>query len=237
MVRKNKMAKKTLDHKESKHSKSPFWQALVLTIIVFIIGIFLGMAYEGNRLDKINEYYVLSEISLMDALALSRLTDIDLNKGILNCDILIEANTNFADRIYSEALLLEKYEESGKLTDALRLAHTKYDLLRTILWLNVINIPEQCKKNISVVVYLYEYDSGDLTQKATNRVWSRILFDLKQDVGNRIILIPIAVDSDLTSLNSLISKFNVSSYPALILDNEQVFSEIKSVNELKKHLK
>ena len=231
------MTKEILNKKNSKNSISYFWQALVLTVIVFIVGIFLGIAYEGNRLDKINEYYVLSEISLMDALALSRLTDIDLNKNIMNCEILIEANTNFADRIYSEALLLEKYEESGKLTEALRLAHTKYDLLRTILWLNVINIPEQCKKNVSVIVYLYEYDSEDLTKKATNRVWSRILYDLKKDVGNKIILIPIAVDSDLISLDSLISRFNISSYPALIMDNEKVFLEIKSADELKKHLK
>ena len=231
------MTKKIKFPKKSQFSKSYFWQALVLTVIVFIIGIFLGIAYEGNRLEQINEYYVLSEISLMDALALSRLTDIDLNKGIMNCEILIEANTNFADKIYSEALLLEKYEESGKLTEALQLAHTKYDLLRTILWLNVINIPEQCKRNVSVVVYLYEYDSDDLTKKAINRVWSRILYDLKRDVGNRIILIPIAVDSDLTSLNSLTSRFNITSYPALIIDNEKVFSEIKSAEELKKHLK
>ncbi|MBM3228430.1 hypothetical protein FJZ20_00895 [Candidatus Pacearchaeota archaeon] len=231
------MPKKTLNSKESKNTKSYFWQALVLTVIVFIIGIFLGIAYEGNRLEQINEYYVLSEISLMDALALSRLTDIDLNSGIMNCEVLIQANTNFADRIYSEALLLEKYEESGKLTEALRLAHTKYDLLRTILWLNVINIPEQCKRNVSIVVYLYEYDSEDLTKKAINRVWSRILYDLKRDVGNKIILIPIAVDSDLTSLDSLISRFNISSYPALIIDNEKVFLEIKSADELKKHLK
>ena len=231
------MVKKISSAKDSKNSKSYFWQALVLTVIVFIIGIFLGIAYEGNRLDKINEYYVLSEISLMDALALSRLTDVDLSRGVIDCEILIDANTNFADRIYSEAILLEKYEESGKLTEALRLAHTKYDLLRTILWLNVMNIPEQCKKNISVVVYLYEYETEDLTKKAINRVWSRILYDLKRDVGNRIILIPIAVDSDLTSLNSLISRFNISSYPALIIDDEKVFSEIKSVDELKKHLK
>ena len=231
------MVKKISSAKDSKNSKSYFWQALVLTVIVFIIGIFLGIAYEGNRLDKINEYYVLSEISLMDALALSRLTDVDLSRGVIDCEILIDANTNFADRIYSEAILLEKYEESGKLTKALRLAHTKYDLLRTILWLNVMNIPEQCKKNISVVVYLYEYETEDLTKKAINRVWSRILYDLKRDVGNRIILIPIAVDSDLTSLNSLISRFNISSYPALIIDDEKVFSEIKSADELKKALK
>jgi len=68
--------------------------------------------------------------------------------------------------------------------------------LRTLLWINLIDIPDKCKKDVSVVVYLYEYKTEDLTEKATNRVWSKILFDLKQEMGNKIILIPIAVDSD-----------------------------------------
>ena len=51
-------------------------------------------------------------------------------------------------------------------------------------------------------IYLYEYETEDLIKKATNRVWSKILFDLKQEMKDKIILIPIAADSDLTSLNS-----------------------------------
>jgi len=216
-----------------KNTKSVFWQALILTIVVFAAGIFLGIAYEGRKIDEISDYYVLSEIFLMDSFALSKLTDI-VGTGLVNCNVLIDANIEFADQIYEEAYILEKYEESGKLLEALKVLHKKYDLLRTLLWINLINIPDKCKENVSVVVYLYEYETEDLTEKATNRVWSKILFDLKQEMGNKIILIPIAADSNLTSLNLLVSGYDISKYPVVIID-DQVISQINSVDDLKEY--
>ena len=217
-----------------KNTKSVFWQALILTIIVFAVGIFLGIAYEGRKIDEINDYYVLSEIFLMDSFALSKLTDV-MGTGLASCDVLVDANIEFADKIYEEAYILEKYEESGKLSETLKILHRKYDLLRTLLWINLIDIPDECKENVSIVVYLYEYETEDLIKKATNSVWSKILFDLKQEMGNKIILIPVAVDSDLTSLNFLISRYDISEYPVVIID-EHIISEINFVDDLKEYL-
>ncbi|MFH1311012.1 MAG: hypothetical protein ABIH65_01250 [Nanoarchaeota archaeon] len=220
-----------------RNSRHSFWQALIITLAIFLIGIFLGIAYEGNRLTEINDYYILSDILLMDSFALTKLTDINNVTDAINCNVLIDSNIQFADRIYSEAILLEKYEESGKLTNELNVTHRKYDLLRTLLWINFMSIPEECKKNISSVIYLYEYNTDDLIKRASNKVWSRILFDLKQEKGDLIILIPIAVDSDLTSLNSILQRFNIPSYPVLIIDNKHVVSQISSVDEIEKYFK
>lgn len=213
--------------------KNAFWQALILTIAVFLIGMFIGVAYEGNKVGEVNDYYVLSEISLMDSFALSKILDV----GNFNCKVLLDSNIDFANRIYDEAIILERYETSEKLSDALKLAHRRYDLLRTLLWINVMGIPSECMENTSFVVYLYEYNTKDLVKKSENLVWSRILFDLKQEVGDKIILIPIAADSNLNSLEPLISEFNISEYPAVIIDNKHVFTEIKTVEEFKKYLK
>ena len=130
-----------------RNSRHSFWQALIITLAIFLIGIFLGIAYEGNRLTEINDYYILSDILLMDSFALTKLTDINNVTDAINCNVLIDSNIQFADRIYSEAILLEKYEESGKLTNELNVTHRKYDLLRTLLWINFMSIPEECKNN------------------------------------------------------------------------------------------
>jgi len=215
-----------------KNPKNAFWQALFLTTIIFLSGLFLGLAYEESRTQEINKYYIQSETSLMDMVALSNL--IKLNN--ISCEILVKSNIDLANKIYEEAYLLEKYEQAGKITKNLKLAHKKYDLLRTFLWINSIKTFEKCESDFEIVIYLYEYETKDLVKKATQEVWSKILFDLKKEKGNQILLIPIAVDNDLISLNSLIEKYNLSEFPVILINNKKKITELKSIQDLITHM-
>lgn len=212
------------------NTKNAIWEALLLTVVIFIFGLLVGVAYEMSNFNEINDYYSISEISLMDILALNNLIDSENS----TCGALINSNLDFADKIYKEAKLLEQYESSGKITESIKLIHTKYDLLRTFLWISNNKVFQKCPDEFSSIVYLYEYNSQDLAQKATQNVWSKILFDLKQEQGKNVLLIPIAVDTDIISLEVLIEKFNISSYPVVIINNKKVITELKSVDELKK---
>jgi len=214
-----------------RNKKRVFWEALLLTLIIFILGMLIGASFERGKLDEIEQYYTKSEILFMDLFALNERIDSDET-----CEVLIESNIQLADNIYEEAFLLEKYEEAGKVTEGLRLAHRKYDMLRTYLWMNTIDISEKCKGEFSSVVYLYEYDSDDLAVKATQNVWARVLFDLKQEKGSEIVLIPIAVNSNLVSLDALVKDFEISRYPVVIIDEEHVIEEVSSVEDLKGYL-
>ena len=53
-------------------------------------------------------------------------------------------------------------------------------------------------------------------------VWSKILVDLKNQEGDNIILIPIAVDSEISSLNLITHNFNITNYPVLIIDEKHL---------------
>ena len=214
-----------------KNKKRVFWEALLLTLIIFILGMLIGAGFERGKLDEIEQYYTKSEILFMDLFALNERIDSDDT-----CEVLMNSNIQLADNIYEEAVLLEKYEVAGKITEGLKLAHRKYDMLRTYLWMNTIDISEKCKGEFNSVVYLYEYDTKDLAVKATQKVWARGLFDLKQEKGNTIILIPIAVDSDLVSLDALLKDFEISRYPVAIINEEHVIEEISSVEDLKAYL-
>jgi hypothetical protein len=213
--------------------KRAFIEAFFLAIIVFIIGIMLGVSYEDSRLNAINDYYSLSEVSLMDSIALGKITDLKT----LDCSSLIASNIGFADKIYNEALTLEQYEETGSLTDSMMIAHKKYDVLRTLLWINVINSKETCKNGFSDVVYLYEYNPDDLQVKADQIVWSRILFDVKQKYADDMILIPIAVNSNISSLDYLMKEFKISKYPAVIINEKNVIYNLESSEDIEKYLK
>ena len=104
------------------------------------------------------------------------------------------------------------------------------------MWINNIETSQKCKENYSTVVYLYEYNSKDLAQKARQNVWSKILYDLKQKEGSKILLIPIAADSNLTSLSSLTNKFNITKYPVVVINEKDVIYNLSSVEELVKYL-
>lgn len=213
--------------------KNAFWEALLLTVVVFILGLLLGIAYENSRYQEMNNYYLKSELSLMDVFAFSNLIDFQN----ASCNQLIQYNIDFANRIYEEAILLEDYENSGKLTDETKLAHKKYDLMRTLLWIDVMETRNKCSDNFDSVVYLYEYSTQDLDVRATQNVWSKVLYDLKKKKGNKIILISIAVDNpDVKSVQAITNGFNISSYPVVIINDKTVVSNLSSVADLEKYL-
>lgn len=212
------------------NKKRVFWEALSLTIVIFLFGMLIGISFESKKIDQVNNYYASSEVFLTDAFVLS--TFIDSGQ---DCEILFNANLEFADKIYREALLLEKYEDSGKITRGMKISHYKYDILRTFLWINNMKTFEKCGKKYHSVVYIYKFETEDLTEKATQNVWSRILGDLKEKQGNNVLLIPIAADSELVSLNSLLEKFNISEYPVVIIDDKHIITEITSVEDIEKY--
>jgi hypothetical protein len=215
-----------------KSRKHVFWEALFLTVVVFFFGMLIGVAFENSQLQKINEYYMQSEISLIDILAMNSITDV---KNI-DCEFLIESNLNFADKIYEEAVLLENYENAKKLTNGIELAHKKYDLLRVFLWVDSMKILEKCGRSFSSVVYLYDAEPENLELKANQGVWSKILLDLKQLKEDEIVLIPIGVDGELESVNLMIKRFGIEELPVVVINNKYVITELSSVEDLEKYL-
>ncbi len=210
--------------------KHVFWQALFVTILVFSLGIVIGIYFEQMRVDESNILFYESEIALFDAFALSKLPE----AGNFSCDNLVGANLKFADRIYNEARVLEKYDESSKITQSLKSIHRKYDLLRTILWMNVIDVEGEC--NIDSVVYFYVYDTEDIGVKSEQVVFSRVLRDLKEDKGGELILIPIAVDSEISSLDYLLDVYGVDEFPSILVNEEHLITNISSKEEIEKYL-
>ena len=208
-----------------------FWQALLLTVLFFVLGLVFGVYLEQLRSEDFNAAFYQSEISLYDSLAVTKLSE----GGFVSCNDLKQANIDFADKIYAEARSLEKYDEKSELTESLKTIHRKYDLLRTILWMNIIDVNKKCG-DTNTIVYLYIYDVQDVSVKSEQAVWSRILGDLKEKSGDDVILIPIAADNNLTSLDFMVKKFGIEKYPAVIINEKHIIYDIESESNLEKYL-
>ena len=209
-----------------KNDKHVFWQALLIALLIFTFGLLIGILVETWRQSTIEDLYVQAELQFMDLRIQNELFDI----SEISCGNAINENLKFADQIYFEALILKDLEESQTLTKALKLQHKKYDLLRTLLWVNSIKIKKRCG-NFSTVVYLYEYNP-DIEKRAQQTVFSRVLGEIKDRQQENIILIPIAGDIGLVSTQTLMSEYNVTSLPVVIVDEEHLFYESGDLESL-----
>ena len=214
-----------------KSNKNVFWEALIICIFIFGSGILLGVLLENSRSQKISESYLSSEIDLLD---IQILGDI-LNQDDFNCANAIDENIKFGDRIYEDAQILSRYESAERLTERLKDQHKRYDTLRTLFWINSVKIKEKCNGSFHTIVYLYDYSPESSELGVQQKVFSTALTDLKDIYGSRILLIPIAKNMNISSLNILINKYNLTR-TSVIIDEKIVISDLEGLSNIEKHL-
>lgn len=218
-----------------KSQKNAFWEALLITIIIFALGVIAGFVLENWRTSKIDVLYENSELKLLDIRVQSEI----YSGNNFNCDSAIEENINFANRIYQEAKTLERYEKSQILSDKLKINHEKYDLLRTLLFINSIKIKNECNASYYNVVYFYKFSDKDPEVIAKEQVFSKLLSQLKENKGNSILLIPIAVDSGASSINLVLNTYNISDseLPVILINEKIKVGDVQTLEDLEKYFK
>jgi len=220
-------------NKMFKSQKNVFWEALLVTIVIFGLGVFLGFVLENWRTSQINDFAQQSEIDLLDI----KIQNDIYSKEIFNCEIAIKENINFAEKTYEQAKTLERYEKASRLTEDLRMQHKKYDLLRAVLLLNSIEIKEKCNASYYEVVYFYKYNSEELGLKAEQDVFSKLLLRVKEEKGRNILLIPIAADNNISSINLLLNKYNISEQelPVILINRKTKITNLENIEDLLKN--
>ncbi|MCX6749365.1 MAG: hypothetical protein NTW17_01300 [Candidatus Pacearchaeota archaeon] len=209
-----------------------FLETLILTLLILFLGFLLGMYIESSRTGKIIADYKNFEIGVLD-LKLQNYYYQIMNKA--SCDVAIEQNFIFADKLYEEGLTIEKYEQGNKLTDDILLEKKRYVLLKTELWLNSILLKEKCKNPFHTVVYVYAQESNVL-KDAEQRAISATLEGIKEEQGNKIVLIPIAGDLGLDAVSMQLKIYNVTYLPSVIIDEKYVIEGFAPEADFKKYL-
>lgn len=215
-------------------SKRVFWQALIMAFVIFWTGIMLGIFFEDSRANKLEIVFFNAETDIFDV----QLQNEILELLEFNCETAIQENINFADKIYFDARQLEKYDASTKITQDIIDLHKRYDLLRVMLWKNTIKLQEKCQEEINSVVYLYDYNEPSVNTKAKQGALSNSLLELKSKYQDIIILIPIADDTGVKSLDLLKQTYNLQKYkpPIVVINQKHIITNIQSVEELEQYI-
>lgn len=212
-------------------SKHAFWQSFIFTIVVFTLGLALGFFLEGVQSDNIHSRLINSELNLLD----DQLTQEIINDYNVSCVKSRQSLFAFADRIYEEAVELEEIDGTGRLGD-LTVLHKRYDLLRTLLLKEAKNLKERCGNDFHIFAYFYLYNSEDIETSSKQNYFSRVLYDLKELHPDTVLLIPIASDTDLISVEALINALDIHTYPSIVIDDSIAITEVPTIEFLEQQL-
>jgi len=216
------------------NQKWVFLKALFVTLVIFNIGVYMGYKLEASRADKINEIYLESEMLLLDQQIQREAFDI-IN---LDCGAAIQANINFADKIFEDALgTIHRYEEANRINEAIVFQHKRFDLLRTLFWMNSIKIKEKCNSDYHNIVYFYDYLEPSAEQDGEQRFISNLLEEIKDKKGDNVMLIPIAGDNELASIDLLMEKYGITELPTILIDEEIKITDVKDISDIEKYLR
>ncbi len=213
--------------------KYAFLFALIFSLAIFSIGIFIGFSIENVRNNFAYQAYIASETNLLDARLQNYLLS---NFPIENCDLSVQKNIEFGNRIYREAEMLEEYEDANKISQTILSEHKKFDLLRALFWLNSMKIQEKCDSSIVNVVYFYKLNDVSLDERARQNVFSNLLYEIKQEYGDDIMLIPISGDNNLTSVEILMQNYDITELPAVLVNEKIKISETIEFEKFKQIL-
>ena len=215
-----------------KKQKKIFLYAFILTFFVFNFGIFMGYMLETSRVNKVNTFYLESELELLD----QRIQKDALDLMELDCESLVKENIAFADRTFQEALVIQRYEDANKMNEDINFQHKRYDLLRTLFWINSIRIKQKCGSDYHNLVYFYKFNNPSIEQGSKQRFFSNLLIEIKDEYGSKVMLIPIAGDNDLPSINLLLDKYNITEFPTILIDEKIKITDLKTKEDIFKYL-
>jgi len=212
-----------------------FTKSIASTIFIFLIGVMIGLLIDNMRISDIKKGLSESEIIWED----TRLLNIYIGKiGGEECEAAFEENLAYNDRIYNYGRKIEEKLEATTFTPEAGQEWRKYILLQFQFWLNSIELKERCGFDYANVVYLSRKGSTTTTvEEIENKLQSTILLDLKEKCGKGMMLIPLTADVDLEAVNLVLRHYNITKFPAVIIDEEHLFQGLTQTQELEKHIK
>ncbi len=210
-----------------------FLDTLIVTLAILIIGFSIGYFVESFRVQQITDYYQNFEIEALD-LKLQNYYYQIMDEA--SCTEAVNQNFIFADKLYNTGLVLEKYEEANQISSQLLTEKKRYVLLKTELWLNSILLKNKCNSSFHTIVYLYSQNYNK-AKEAEQKTISDILGNVKAQQGNKVILLPIAGDLEIDSVNLQKRIYNITYLPSIIIDEKYILSGFASKEKINQYLK
>ncbi len=208
-----------------------FWKAGLVTMVIFLLGVYTGYWLDSGRVEQIRKEYKEMDIRWGDAKLQAMYYNVFKNSSNF-CGPAIEENLKFADRIYEDGVRIEQYEKINKLTPSLITEKTQYILLKLQFWLNSIELKKTCNANYINLVYFYSHYKGTIQES----VQGAVLLDLKNKCGRNLMLIPLPLDLNITTIDIIKEQYGIEKTPTILIDENIKLEGFQTKNELEKYI-
>lgn len=208
--------------------EKPFWHilltSLVMTLIVFSIGILISYLLDFQRIDEINILIQQHELD-NEAFLLEQGFDDNANP---DCGALRRRLASLNEEIIQVGKELSSYGDKSIFRkndfDFLR---RKYFLLQLKFYAMILDINDRCGRTYIPVLFFYEAD---------DRISERqgfILDDIADSYKGEVIVVSIDKDYQKEPLVAyLVDKYNITTAPSIVINGNLAFDRLVYTGEL-----
>lgn len=196
-------------------SKDKYLVAGAITFGVFLLGLFLGLVIEGQRVEMIKDLYALNKVEFSSSqLQYDYFNSLQDNEA---CPVMFKAFDANLESLDNARIKLDNYARNSKLSDEqFDLLKRQYQIEQLKYWMLTKSARTVC--NQSLVRILYFYSTEEDCPKCSNQEF--ILNYLRSRYKENLLI--FAIDSQFTQepfIPLLLQRYNVSIYPSLVVED------------------
>ena len=195
-------------------SKDKYIIAGVITLGIFLLGLFLGLAIEGKRvnyIDSISRKQNLDFSSLQ--LQYAFIDQLSQEKNCLAVQKTFEQNIN---NLESTRIRLENFDRNAKLNkDEFDLLKNEYILAQIRYWLLAQRTKKLCGNDIVNILYFYsdQKECPDCDKQAF------VLTYLKKKFKDKLLIFSFDSKFESEPMTLLLKKtYNVTTFPTIVIE-------------------
>ena len=198
--------------------KGRYLLAGFITLLIFLLGMLLGLVVEGKRVDYIQTQSKSQNLDFVSLqLQYQLISELSQER---NCPAVSAAFNDFLKELgKTEERLIEYDKEATINKEDFALLKQEYVQAEVNYWMLAKRTKDVCKSDF--VTLLYFYAPSEICKECDNQGF--VLTYLKDKLKDKLLI--FSFDSSFTNeqiIGMLTKTYNITAYPTLILENETV---------------
>ncbi len=183
----------------------------ILTVIIFSLGLLLGVTLENERQRIVHEDLVQYQSDLENIMLQEALIEGDS----MECESFPLMFKDLYKNLDNMGETLEDYQARGKFHESeFEKLKVQYTTLSIRTWLLMEKVRKSCPGDLSTILYFYSSKScRDCLSQGV------VLDAIKKEYGMRVMIFPIDKDLEHPGVHSLSAYFNVTTAPTLVVNS------------------